>query len=141
MSLLVQRAMLFAEAAHKAIGQKRKYTNEPYFIHPVEVVSILTKFLPRTPQEVIAAAYLHDVVEDTCITLEDIEAHFGKTVASYVEQLTDVSKPSDGNRATRKRIDREHTAKCHPLIANVKLADLISNSRTIVKYDKEFAKT
>ena len=59
----------------------------------------------------LAAALLHDTVEDTGTPLKDIEAEFGPDVASLVEQLTDVSKPEDGDRKTRKEIDRQHIAK------------------------------
>lgn len=139
MSLLVERAQLFATAAHAAINQKRKYTGEDYINHPAEVVSILRHYAKPTTEQV-AAAWLHDVVEDTSVSLELICEIFGDEVASLVEQLTDVSKPEDGNRAKRKAIDRKHTAKCSAEAADIKLCDLISNSKSIVARDKEFAK-
>jgi guanosine-3',5'-bis(diphosphate) 3'-pyrophosphohydrolase len=88
----------------------------------------------------IAAAYLHDVVEDTPVTLEAIELEFGAEVARLVEELTDVSRPEDGNRKTRKAIDREHSAAASPEGQTIKLADLIDNSETITKHDPDFAK-
>jgi hypothetical protein len=78
---------------------------------------------------VIAAAWLHDTVEDTEATLEDIRNEFGDHVARLVGELTDVSKPSDGNRAVRKAIDRAHLAGASPEAKSVKLADLIDNCR------------
>jgi hypothetical protein len=57
-----------------------------------------------------------------------------------VEQLTDVSRPEDGNRAKRKAIDRAHTAKASPEAKTIKLADLIDNTRSIVELDPGFAK-
>jgi hypothetical protein len=87
----------------------------------------------------IAAAYLHDVVEDTGVTIEQIEREFGTEITELVGWLTDVSKPSDGNRKVRKTIDREHTAKAPAAAKAVKLADLISNTKSIVKYDLNFA--
>jgi (p)ppGpp synthase/HD superfamily hydrolase len=58
----------------------------------------------------IAAAWLHDVVEDTPVTLEDLHSEFGEGIAELVEALTDISRPEDGNRRKRKAIDREHLA-------------------------------
>jgi guanosine-3',5'-bis(diphosphate) 3'-pyrophosphohydrolase len=132
------RARLFATAAHAAVGQKRKYTGEPYINHPAEVVEIVKTVTDNS--EMICAAWLHDVVEDTEITLEVIEEHFGNRVRELVYWLTDVSKPEDGNRAARKAIDRQHIA-CAPAAAQtVKLADLISNTASIVERDPDFAK-
>lgn len=135
---LISKASTFATAAHEAIGQKRKYTGQPYWYHPMAVAQIVDK-AGGTP-EMIAAAWLHDVVEDTKITLERIESEFGWTVRKYVESLTDVSKPEDGNRAARKAIDREHIAKACPEAKTIKLADLIDNSRSILQNDPDFAK-
>ena len=61
--------------------------------------------------EMIAAAWLHDTVEDTPATFFDIEHEFGSAIAQMVIELTDVSKPSDGNRAEPKAIDRDHLAQ------------------------------
>lgn len=138
MSELTEKARVFCIAAHEAVQQKRKYTGEPYFTHPCAVAKIIKD--SWYTEEMICAAYLHDVVEDANIKIEVIEDIFGPVVASYVFGLTDVSKPSDGNRAARKRIDREHTAQQCPEVKTIKLADLIHNSESILKYDKEFAK-
>ena len=69
-------------------------------------------------REIRIAAWLHDVVEDTPTLLEDVESAFGKSVAYLVDCLTDVSKPSDGNRAVRKEIDRQHLAKASSTVSN-----------------------
>ena len=135
---LTEKARVYATASHAAIGQKRKYSNEPYINHPAAVVKIISA-VPHTEQ-MIAAAWLHDVVEDTEITLEDITAEFGPVVAALVGDLTDVSRPEDGNRAARKAIDREHNAKASPQAKTIKLADLIDNTGSIVLYDADFAK-
>lgn len=135
---MVERARLFATAAHAAVAQLRKYTNEPYIVHPAEVVSIV-RSVPHT-EEMLAAAWLHDVVEDTGVTLEVIREEFGEAVAGLVGWLTDVSRPEQGNRATRKAIDRAHTAMAPAEAQTVKLADLISNTRTIVEHDANFAR-
>jgi (p)ppGpp synthase/HD superfamily hydrolase len=135
---LEDRARTFATAAHAAVAQLRKYTNEPYIVHPAEVVSIL-KTRPHDP-EMVAAAWLHDVVEDTGVSIEVIRAEFGSKVSDLVGWLTDVSRPEQGNRATRKAIDRAHTASAPAEAQTIKLCDLISNTRSIVEHDPEFAR-
>lgn len=136
---MVERARVFATAAHAAVGQLRKYTNEPYIVHPAEVVSIL-KTRPHDP-EMLAAAWMHDTVEDTRVTVTDIWTEFGPVVASYVKWLTNPSKKEDGNRAKRKEIDREFIRNAPAEVKTIKLADLISNCSSIVQYDEGFAKT
>jgi (p)ppGpp synthase/HD superfamily hydrolase len=129
---------MFATGAHGAVGQKRKYTGEDYITHPARVATLVQSVTDEPV--IIAAAWLHDVVEDTQVTLEQIGYHFGYEVETLVEQLTDVSQPTDGNRAVRRALDLEHTAKTTPNAKTIKLADLIDNSSTIVKYDPAFAK-
>jgi (p)ppGpp synthase/HD superfamily hydrolase len=136
---IVEKARIFATAAHAAVKQVRKYTGEPYINHPFHVMSIV-KTVTHTP-EMLAAALLHDVVEDTGVTIELIEQEFGSEVANLVGWLTDVSRPEDGNRATRKQLDMEHTAQAPAAAQTIKLADLISNTSSIVKYDMNFAET
>lgn len=135
---LIRRAELFAAAAHSAVGQVRKYTGEPYWVHPREVAAIVEAAGGDDAQ--VAAAHLHDVVEDTDVTLEMIQDFFGADVANLVGWLTDVSVPTDGNRAERKAIDREHTGLAPKRAKMIKLADLISNTKSIVEHDAKFAK-
>lgn len=138
MSNLEKRAKIFAMRCHDSIGQVRKYTNEPYWHHPVAVAE-LVKSVAHTP-EMVAAALLHDCVEDTPCTIEEIEDEFGLLVALYVQWLTDVSKPEDGNREVRKLIDRQHTADAPRPVKTIKLADLIDNSKSILARDPDFAR-
>jgi len=138
MTDLVKRAQVYATKAHQRIGQLRKYNKQPYHVH-LEAVAELVAEVTDDP-ETIAAAWLHDTVEDTPATLEDIEENFGLPVAELVEELTDVSKPSDGNRARRKAIDRDHSAQASPRAKTVKLGDLIDNCKDITKHDPRFAK-
>jgi (p)ppGpp synthase/HD superfamily hydrolase len=135
---IVDKASVFATAAHSAVKQVRKYTNEPYIVHPREVASIVEQHGGTKAQ--IAAAWLHDVQEDTGVTNETIREEFGDEVADLVGWLTDASRPEDGNRATRKAIDRAHTAMAPAAAQTVKLADLMSNCSSIMKYDEAFAK-
>lgn len=133
---LVNMALGFATQAHE--GQVRKYTFEPYINHPIEVMNIV-RSIPHS-EEMLAAALLHDCVEDCNVPLSDIFDIFGSRVAAMVDDLTDESKPEDGNRAQRKEIDRIHTELALPQSKTIKLADLISNSKSICEHDKEFAK-
>ncbi|MEA3242180.1 MAG: HD domain-containing protein [Pseudomonadota bacterium] len=138
MSDLVERASDYATKAHQRIDQRRKYSKQPYHVHLQSVAGLVAGV--SDDEEAIAAAWLHDTVEDTPATLEDIEENFGQSVAELVEELTDVSKPGDGNRAKRKAIDRSYIAQASPRAKTVKLADLIDNCRDITKHDERFAR-
>ncbi len=109
-SELVQKAKAFAEKHHNEIDQRRKFTNEPYIMHPQGVADIL-RTVPHT-EEMLAAAWAHDTVEDTKATLDDVRAELGDKVADLVEQLT---KPYDINKMT-------------PAAQTIKLADITHNA-------------
>ncbi len=138
MSDLIERARDYATRAHQRIDQRRKYSKQPYHVHLEAVAKLVATVTDDA--EMISAAWLHDTVEDTPATLDDIEAQFSAPVAELVEELTDVSKPSDGNRARRKAIDLQHSAQASVRAKTVKLADLIDNCRDITKHDPRFAK-
>ncbi|MGD8842716.1 MAG: HD domain-containing protein, partial [Gammaproteobacteria bacterium] len=138
MADLVERAREYATGAHRRIDQRRKYSKQPYHVH-LEAVARVVASVTDDP-EMIAAAWLHDTVEDTQATLEDIEEQFGTAVAELVEELTDISKPGDGNRASRKAVDRRHTAQASARAKTVKLADLIDNCQDITRHDPRFAR-
>ena len=135
---LVARAREFAIRAHKRIDHTRKYNKQPYDVHLKAVADLVASV--SDDAESIAAAWLHDTVEDTPATFGEIEAEFGANVARLVAELTDVSKPGDGNRQVRKAIDRGHLAKASPRAKTVKLADVIDNCADICKHDSRFAK-
>jgi guanosine-3',5'-bis(diphosphate) 3'-pyrophosphohydrolase len=80
-------AILFAADAH--VGQVRKDGKTPYINHPLQVMNYLAELAAIKDQEILMAAVLHDVVEDTNFISRDIEQRFGKRVASIVEELTD----------------------------------------------------
>jgi hypothetical protein len=138
MSELIKNAKIYATQAHQRIDQRRKYNDLPYHVHLEAVADLVASV--TNDEEIIAAAWLHDVVEDTPATLEDLEKEFGTSVAQLVKELTDISRPSDGNRARRKAIDREHLAKASPRAKTIKLADMIHNSRDITQHDPHFAR-
>lgn len=133
-------------AIKKHEGQTRKYTGESYIIHPISVATIIREICSDIqPMDLDIVyrleelAYLHDTVEDTDATLEEIESLFGEYYSKNVEYLTNISKPEDGNRKIRKLIDMEHTLKGSIDSIIVKLADIIDNCQDIVKRDTSFA--
>lgn len=138
MKTLETRAKEFASYHHARVNQRRKYTGEPYITHP-EAVAEIVRSVPHT-EEMLAAAWLHDTVEDTEATFAEIEAMFGVEVCCLVEQLTDVSSAHDGLREHRKEMDRRHMERASPAAKTVKLADLIHNCESITRMDPKFAK-
>lgn len=134
---LEKKAFEYASFAHSSIGQVRKYTNEPYIVHPAAVAEIV-RSVPHTP-EMVAAAYLHDTVEDVPdVTIEALEREFGSEVADLVFWLTDVSSKADGNRRARKLIDLQHTAAAPARAQTIKIADIIDNAISISTHDQKF---
>ena len=129
-------ALAFCKARHE--GQYRKYTLVPYWLHCLEVAELVATV--HSSHNLYRAALLHDTVEDTNTSSGEIQDLFGKTVAQLVWEVTDASVLSDGNRAERKAIDREHLAKASEEAQTIKLADLISNTQSIVTFDPKFAK-
>ncbi|HET8886600.1 MAG TPA: HD domain-containing protein [Salinimicrobium sp.] len=131
-------ALEFARKAHG--NQQRKYTQEIYIEHPKRVAETVRKVSHTS--EMICAAYLHDVVEDTPVSIEEIEEKFGKNVALLVHELTDEytkEKYPQLNRKQRKEKEVERQAKISPQAKTIKLADVIDNTPDIVRNDKGFA--
>jgi (p)ppGpp synthase/HD superfamily hydrolase len=146
---MIRDALLFAHNAHMGVGQKRKYTGDRYVVHPIEVMGLLVAYgtFPYKRETVLCAAILHDTVEDTFATLKEIESLFGHEVAGYVDGLTD--KFNSGyeengkvlNRRQRKDREAARLANETDVVQTIKCADLISNTRSIVAYDRDFART
>lgn len=139
MTPLVEKALVFATAAHAAVGQTRKYTGEPYISHPIRVMQLVAIHVDDATPEMLAAALLHDVVEDTKVNFATILMHFGDDVAKLVAELTKVSKPEDGNRETRKALDKAFLAKASNEAKTIKLADIIHNLSDIESAEEGFA--
>ena len=129
--------LMFASVVHK--NQKRKYNGEPYINHCIEVSAILQQ-AAHVDIEMTLAALLHDTVEDCDVSLDEIKQRFGENVAQLVSDLTDVSKSTDGNRENRTQKNLEHSAKTSYRAKTVKLADIISNVRNVVKLSPSFAR-
>src|SRR5690349_6468597 len=126
---LVERAFEFSESAHR--GQFRK-SGEPFITHPLAVASILSEW--RLDAEGLAAALLHDVMEDTSVTRTELESTFGKPVAAMVDGL---SKLDQIEFATREDAQAESFRKMLLAMARdvrvilIKLADRLHNMRTL----------
>jgi (p)ppGpp synthase/HD superfamily hydrolase len=135
--LTLLAAARFAVIAHGR--QVRKYTGEPYIAHPLAVAAA---YMAAEREDFVggAAAILHDVVEDTPVTEAEVRELFGDDVGDLVMEVTNASKPEDGNRAARKAIDREHLAKASYKGKTIKLADVIDNLKSIMQHDPHFAK-
>lgn len=124
---LVVRAAAFAAHAHRS--QRRKCEGEiPYINHPLEVAEFLTTIGGVTDPEIIAAALLHDTVEDTEVTLLDLLQRFGERVASLVDEVTDDKSLL---KAERKRLQVEHAPHISPDAKLIKLADKLHNVTSI----------
>lgn len=141
--LKIKKAMKICKEAHDSIGQKRKYTNDPYWIHPFNVMGLLS--LCTSECDILCAALLHDVIEDVWPTnsvysLEFIKKEFGLTVAQMVDELTDKTTLSDGNRKERKSLERKRLKTVLFDTRMIKIADNIDNISTIEKFDPAFYK-
>ncbi len=129
---LLDRAIVFAVKAHS--GTERRGKGFPYIVHPMEAMEIVATMTPD--QELLAAAALHDVVEDTPVTVEQIRSEFGDRIASLVAAESDsfeegVSEEDSWHARKQAAIDRLARA---PLEAKmVALGDKLSNMRAIAR--------
>lgn len=116
-------ALHFAARCHQ--DQRRKgEAQEPYINHLIEVMALLADFAGVTDSATLQAAALHDVVEDTDTTIEEVEDRFGAAVAELVAALTDDKALP---KAERKRLQIEHMAIAPRTARLIKLADHTSN--------------
>ena len=134
-------ALEFATEMHE--GQVRKYTGEEYIMHPIAVADLVEEYLDEQeePEEfvmsAIAIALLHDTVEDTPATEENILERFGAEIAEGVWYLT--KTPSFvGNRAVRKELCQARLAAAPWLIRVIKTFDMMHNATTIEANDPKF---
>jgi (p)ppGpp synthase/HD superfamily hydrolase len=134
---LVEEAREFSRKAHE--GQKRKYHGEEYFVHPERVAKVAQEL--DLPYQYVMAAYLHDTVEDTTVTIEEVKQRFGEEVANHVNWLTNPSKKFPNlKRDERKKMDREHLAKAPDQVKILKALDRIDNVKDMVMADPGFKK-
>lgn len=124
-----------AEFWHK--DQVRKYTGEPYINHPVEVMNFLQLF--TDDHSILAAALLHDVVEDTDATLDNVRTTFGDDIAMLVNGMTEPEVPAGTNREKRKETYRKHLEQSSWRVKFIKFGDIYSNTKDIAMHDPDFA--
>lgn len=129
---LLDRAIVFAVRAHAGIERRGK--GFPYIVHPMEAVSIVATM--TRDQELLAAAALHDTVEDTDVTVEQIRAEFGDRVAALVASESEnkdcgVSKEESWHARKQAAIERLVSASLDSKI--VALGDKLSNMRAIAR--------
>ena len=130
----IQRAFEFANEAHKGV---RRRSGEPYILHPIAVAKIVVSNIGLGCKSIIAAL-LHDVVEDTEYTVDDLKSLFGEKVATLVEGLTKIKTVLDNeDKAERKSMQAENfkrillTLNDDARVVLIKLADRLHNCRTI----------
>lgn len=125
---VVLRAALFAAEKHK--NQRRKDAEaSPYINHPIALANVLATEGDVTDPDVLCAALLHDTIEDTETTADELRGAFGDVVTGIVLEVTDdKSLP----KAERKRLQIEHAVHASPQAKLVKLADKICNLRDIL---------
>ena len=129
---LLDRAIIFAVRAHA--GTERRGKGFPYIVHPMEAVEIVATM--TRDQEMLAAAALHDTVEDTDVTIEQIQAEFGDRVASFVAAESDEphqSRDSIENWRARKQAAINRIARASHDAKIVALGDKLSNMRAIAR--------
>ncbi|MBO4557772.1 MAG: bifunctional (p)ppGpp synthetase/guanosine-3',5'-bis(diphosphate) 3'-pyrophosphohydrolase [Bacteroidales bacterium] len=129
---LLDRAIVFAVRAHA--GTERRGKGFPYIVHPMEAVAIVATM--TSDQELLAAAALHDTVEDTDITVDDIRREFGERIAHLVEEESDrfmegISEEESWHARKQAAIDR--LAKASHEAKMVALGDKLSNMRAIAR--------
>lgn len=136
---LIEQARVFATEAHASINQRRRFSDEPYIVHPEAVAQLVSEVTDETA--LIAAAWLHDVVEDTPVTLSDLRNQFGDDITQLVYEVSKVSGDIAGDRVLKSALDRDHFAQASPRGKTIKLADMIDNLKSVVQSAPEFAKS
>ena len=117
-------------ASRKHSNQRRKeLAASPYINHPIEVAELIARIGKVSDVVTLQGAILHDTLEDTDTTPEELELLFGKEVRLIVEEVTDNKKL---NRETRKILQIEHAPHLSPKAKLIKMADKISNVRAII---------
>ena len=124
---MIIRATAFAAEKHRHQRRKDKHAS-PYINHPIALAAVLSQEARIHDPIVLAAALLHDTIEDTETTARELEDHFDREVAAIVQEVTDdKSLP----KAERKRLQIEHAAHLSERAKLVKIADKICNLRDI----------
>lgn len=145
---VVAYAIRYAAAAHG--HQVRKYSGAPYLDHPIAVYNTVMGVIEDIDMAI--AAILHDVLEDTHVTYQDVRSRFGHRAATMVHELSDIAQVKlstppakgspylHGSRRQRKRIETMRLLGISPEAQTIKMADLLDNAADIVTNDPDFAK-
>ena len=132
MDNVLDRAIVFATEAHK--GQFRKGTQVPYIVHPMEAAAVVSTM--TTDPEIIASALLHDVVEDTSTTIDEVRNAFGDRVAFFVGSETENKRTNLSAESTwkiRKQETLDHLKTAPLEVKMITLGDKLSNIRSICR--------
>lgn len=122
-------------------GQKRKYSGLPFHIHPIAVASILEESDVHVPKDVIDAAYLHDVLEDTKYSIHDLrDAGFNESVICLVVECTNIYSKIKLNRTSRKTLELVRVKSISPSAKTIKIADSIHNMRDFILQEPDYAR-
>ena len=124
---LILKATEFSALKHR--NQKRKDGKTPYVIHPISVAMILSGIGGIDDEEILSAALLHDTIEDTDATADEIDQVFGSRIRSIVEELTDNKELS---YSERKQFQIDHAPSLSKEATLVKIADKISNVSDLI---------
>ncbi|HEY0655647.1 MAG TPA: HD domain-containing protein [Chryseosolibacter sp.] len=143
---IVEKVKMFADEAHG--DQMRKYANERYIVHPIRVMEIVREFSQEVPM--LAAALLHDVLEDTSVSPEQLKYFLDSVMSqedsertfTLVKELTDVYIKANYpklNRRTRRSKEAERLSSTSEDAQTIKYADIIDNVNDISTHDTDFA--
>jgi len=146
MDSILEKVRIFATDAH--CGQTRKYSPEPYIVHPIRVMKTLAT--AGMPFPLLAAALLHDVLEDTAVTEKELSIFLhgnmsesdAKETMGLVVELTDVYVKQaypDWNRRKRKEMELQRIVMTRPDAQTIKYADILDNVQEIASQDPDFA--
>lgn len=127
---LVQKAIRYAHQKHA--GELRRISPEPFIHHPLRVALLVTDYSKE--ENILCSAILHDVVENTPVTLNEIESKFGHIVATTVNALTDDTTITD--RTLRKQDTLKKLANANHEALLIKTADIIDNTADLIEIDK-----
>lgn len=130
---LIRAAWHFAAAAHASVDQRRDYTGAPYIAHPCEVAALIAS-VPHD-EAMIAAALLHDVLEDTPVPQSALLERFGEDVTDLVVWVTKPDRPETGGRDVWETAICAKLAAAPPRAQTIKVGDIYVNLATIADHD------
>jgi (p)ppGpp synthase/HD superfamily hydrolase len=129
---LINKAIYWARKYH---GDQKRKSGDPYYSHPLEVAYMVSEYKLKT--DVIAASILHDIIEDTEVTVEMIEGTFGQRIAEMVDRLTR-DRPDGSKLSIKEILDRAYRSEDEEVLI-IKLFDRLHNVQTLdaMKPDKK----